>query len=270
MLTQNNDVTVKDLKKLMLNNQMISKNKVITDKEKKVEMNSEVKKVEMNSEVKKVEMNSEVKKVEMNSEVKLECERIFYPKEKDSLFWCFFIIHFGHEKYQTLLNKNDLIEKQLKVEFIGKLREEKALIKSLKLDTLTNIENNLLHDKFISLQSFLALCAIEKINILVSNKINKTFYELVIDETREKYIIHREKKNGFELDKGGEKGKNVKEKFYELTNVKKPLKSITLYTIKELTVIAEKLCLDLINKETKKTKVKKELYEDIVKLIELN
>lgn len=194
---------------------------------------------------------------------------IFYPKEKDSLFWCFYLLKFGHEKYEILFNKNEIIEKQIKVEYVEKLRNEKALVKTYKFDTLTNIESNLVNDKYLNLPSFLTLCAIENINVLYLNKTKKTYFEFVIDETKDKYIIYSydekyEKKYGFELNKDN-KDIKIKENNYKIENIKKPIKSITSYTIKELNDIAQKLGIDLLNKDTNKNKLKKDLYEDITK-----
>lgn len=194
---------------------------------------------------------------------------IYYPKEKDSLFWCFYIIKYGYEKYELLFHKNEVIEKQIKVEYVEKLRKEKALVKIYKFDTLTNIESNLVNDKYLQLPAFLTLCAIENINILFLNKTKKTYYEFTIDETKDKYIIYLneekyEKRYGFELNAYDiEKINKIKEINYCIENLKKPIKAITSYTMQDLTTIANKLSIEL-NKDAKK-KLKKDLYEDIIK-----
>ena len=38
--------------------------------------------------------------------VKTAKDLIFFPKEKDSLFWCFYIMKFGDIKYEMLENKS--------------------------------------------------------------------------------------------------------------------------------------------------------------------
>ena len=47
-------------------------------------------------------------------------KNIFIPREKDTLFWCFYIIKNGDIKYETLYNKNEVIEKQIKITYIEK------------------------------------------------------------------------------------------------------------------------------------------------------
>ena len=93
-------------------------------------------------------------------------QTIFYPKENDSLFWCYFIIKNGEIKYETLNNKNIVITKQLKIDLINKIRDNKSIIKTYKFDTISNIENNIVNDNYINIKSIMTLCAIEKINLI--------------------------------------------------------------------------------------------------------
>ena len=43
---------------------------------------------------------------------------IFVPKEKDTLFWCFYIMKHGDVNYEMLENKNIIIEKKIKIEYV--------------------------------------------------------------------------------------------------------------------------------------------------------
>ena len=58
----------------------------------------------------------------------------FIPKQKDTLFWCFYIMKNGIDKYEELNETGISIvtEKQLKIGFVEKLRKEKQLIKIYK------------------------------------------------------------------------------------------------------------------------------------------
>ena len=40
---------------------------------------------------------------------------IFIPREKDTLFWCFYLMKHGDVKYEMLEHKNILTEKNLKI-----------------------------------------------------------------------------------------------------------------------------------------------------------
>ena len=41
----------------------------------------------------------------------------FSPKQKDSLFWCFYILKYGETNYEMLENINIVLEKKLKMEY---------------------------------------------------------------------------------------------------------------------------------------------------------
>jgi hypothetical protein len=99
---------------------------------------------------------------------------IFIPREKDTLFWCFYIIANGEMKYETLNNKNEVIAKQIKIEYIEKIRKEKKTIKIYKFDSISNIESNLVNDNCISAKTFLTLCVLENRNVIYISK--KTYF----------------------------------------------------------------------------------------------
>jgi hypothetical protein len=49
-------------------------------------------------------------------EIKTEPKREFaFPMQKDSLFWCFYIMKHGFESYETLDNINVVVEKNTKL-----------------------------------------------------------------------------------------------------------------------------------------------------------
>ena len=98
-----------------------------------------------------------------------------------SLFWCYFIIKHGDIKYETINNKNIVITKQLKIELISKIRENKLTVKTYKFDTISNIESNLANDNNINIKTIMTLCAIDNINIIFISK--KTYFELEINSS---------------------------------------------------------------------------------------
>jgi hypothetical protein len=62
----------------------------------------------------------EVKKIE---------NPFFIPRQKDTLFWCFYILVNGIDKYENLNVINIVVEKTLKIEYVEKLRLKKDLLK---------------------------------------------------------------------------------------------------------------------------------------------
>ena len=82
---------------------------------------------------------------------------LFVPREKDTLFWCFYLMKYGDVKYEMLEHKNILTEKNLKIEYVEKIRNEKQTVKTYKFATLTHIENNLANENQLDVKTFLSL-----------------------------------------------------------------------------------------------------------------
>jgi len=206
----------------------------------------------------------------------------FFPKQKDVLFWCFYIIKYGKEAFNSLEFINLVVEKKFKIECVELLRKNKKLLKSAKMPPLTNIENCLVNDYIIDLSSFFALCVISNINILYIYK--NTYFLLssfdigsdnnsleVLLEQNNLHIITRPENTIqmgiYESDDLNEKREKVKQcvnLFYKIDNIDKPIKAMSSYKLSELVAIASKLEIEIINKETNKQKTKKDIYELIV------
>jgi hypothetical protein len=196
--------------------------------------------------------------------VKNAKELIFFPKEKDSLFWCFYIMKFGDIKYEMLENKSLVVEKKFKIEYVEKIRKEKQLIKTHKFATLTHIENQLVNENKIDLPTFLTLCVIENLNIFYTHK--KTYFELKMNDTEENHIVCRSDnpiKYGYE-GINNKKIETYKTALFKVDNIEKPVKSISSYKVQELIEFCNKLGIGIVNKETNKNKSKNHLYESLI------
>jgi hypothetical protein len=188
---------------------------------------------------------------------------IFIPKEKDTLFWCFFIMKHGDVKYELLDHKNIITEKKNKIEYVEKIRKEKQIVKTYKFATLTHIENNLANEYHLDIKTFLTLCAIENLNILFVK--NKTYFELLMNDSNELHIVYLLQNNKYGYEINPINATQIKNTLYKLDNIDKPIKSMTGYKLSELIEICQKLAIDTVNKETNKNKCKKDLYESIIK-----
>lgn len=194
--------------------------------------------------------------------VKEKCN-VFTPIQKDTLFWCFYILKFGESNYEMLDNINIVLEKKLKIDYVEKIRKEKQLIKSHKFATLTHLENQLANEEKIDLSTFFTLCVIENINILYVCK--KTYFELLMNDN-EIHIIRRldnYSKYGYE---GTDQSKIevYRSTLFKIDNVEKPVKSISSYKISELREFCSKLGIEIIIKDTDKYKSKTDLYESLI------
>jgi len=174
----------------------------------------------------------------------------------DSLFWCFFIILKGEQEYE--INHSFQREKEFKIESIEKLREIKSELKAFKL-RLTEIENELLYEKKITIKTLVALCLLHKTNIMYIWKRN--YFEIINNPDEKMHIIMNE--NIISEDTNSEKIHYYREKYLCIENINKPLKAITSYTRDELLSIVDKLEI----KDISAKKTKKEMYEKIVGLL---
>lgn len=203
---------------------------------------------------------------------------LFFPREQDSLFWCFFIMSKGDVAYEMLANKNALVARQFKIDYVSKIRENKPLMKTYKFDTITNLENNLVNDYKVNIKTIFSLCAIENINVVYVS--GRAYVELRMNDTDTIYIIRNmdikgnikgkegEKKYGYEVATP-DRLHYIRDNLYKIDSINKPFKSISSYTLTDLTAIAGKLGLGL-KKENDKSKTKTELYEDIVQYLTTN
>jgi hypothetical protein len=195
-------------------------------------------------------------------------QQLFIPNQQDSLFWCFYIIKNGDVKYETLNNKNSLIAKQMKIELVDLIRKNKDIVKMYKFDTISNLESNLANDNNLNVNTFLTLCAIENINIIFLRK--NTYYEMLMNDSDKIYIVHEiqsqskyNNKYGYEMGTN-ESISNIRNTFFKLEAIHKPIKAISAYRLDELINICNKLVININNNITSKQKSKKELYESII------
>jgi hypothetical protein len=170
-------------------------------------------------------------------------------------------------------NKNDIVARQIKIEYVEKVRKEKQLIKTHKFDTFSNIENNLANENLLNVKTFLTLCVIENLNILFVK--NKCYYELITNDTESLYIIYANDINnsnsnnksyfnryGYKIDTTNEADK-IKTNLYKLENIDKPIKGLSSYKVSELIDICNKLSIETKNTDGK-NKSKNDLYELII------
>jgi len=187
---------------------------------------------------------------------------IFFPKEKDKLFWCFYIMKHGLEDYKQLEYTNIIVEKKFKIEYIETLRTQKALLKAHKMAPLSHIENALLNEFRIDLKTFLALCVCEGLPMVYVHK--NTYYELSLDDvadasTTDTHLVHQyDEPLKYGYCWGNREA--ITNSLYKIENLNKPLKAMSAYKSDELMEMCHKLGHKLIHKKN----TKQELYEYVV------
>jgi len=203
-------------------------------------------------------------------------KNIFYvPEHDDKLFWCFFILFNGFDKYEFVKNNSFKIEKDFKIKTIEELRQKKDLLKEYKIKR-NLIENELLNEKKISIKSLNLLALIYKLNIIfVSGRIYLLMNYSNTEKIEDSVNIIIQKDKGYQIysnfsDESEMIKKdldNIIKNYWQIEDINKYIKAISAYTLSDLTEISKKLDIHLISQSNKK-KGKKELYEEI--LLKLN
>lgn len=232
-----------------------------------------------------VQINYSKKYSKYNEPYKIKDDHRF----KDKLFWTFYKLLYDYRDDDLEKINAFTIEKEFKFKIIDKIREQKQLFKSHKIQK-NALEDDLINSKTISLRSFQALCLLHSMN-LVLIKDNKTYTTFCYDALNPvinidnfkiiKLIYNIGKDGGYAnsqisnrfnveiLDRNyisEEELQTILKTYYYLDNIEKPLKAFSGYKLDEIVDIAKKLDIVIYN-EHGKSKRKKDLYEEILKIL---
>lgn len=202
-------------------------------------------------------------------------ETMYKPKQKDSLFWCFYILKNGFSNYEMEINNQYfVVEKKEKFKYIELLRKNKDLLKLHKIKPFTELEDDLANKDKISIKTFFSLCILENINVLLINK--RKIYELLCvdtDETQPVNIVHRNNEtyeHSIELDPTTEIIQKYRETFYKMSSFDATLKSLSSYKLDELMDLCKKLDINIEEYKTKTEGKQKMTKKDIYELLVVN
>jgi hypothetical protein len=201
-----------------------------------------------------------------------QTSNIFTPQEKDKLFWCLYIFLHGEYEYMIAKNNSFSIEKKTKMEMIEKINEKDVLdfIKKNKMKK-TDLEDELMTKDKLSLKGLQFFCMIYKLSVLyVSGRTYCEFAYNLDDDQKTFVIIKTENKEHaiYRLaDTDTSYVKNIRDTYWKLENVNKPLNGVSAYTLPDLQTICSKLEIKLDDTETKKKKTKNVLYQEILSKI---
>ena len=192
-----------------------------------------------------------------------ECKKssMFFPKQKDSLFWCFYIAKHGFSKYEFPNTTSFENEKTMKYECIYKLREKKELLKAKKVKNIKeDVEDDLGSKEKITMKTFLALCIIGNLNVLYIHK--RKCFCIHSNDADSWHVIHcidkPYTKYAYETNVTVEQLESYKTEYFKWENYDKPLKAASAYKVEELVQMYKQLTPD---KPLDKKLGKKELYE---------
>jgi hypothetical protein len=188
-------------------------------------------------------------------------EENFTPLQKDKLFWCFYIILKGIDEYEMNKNTAFATEKKFKIDTVEKLRFMKDKLKELKIKR-NEIEDELVNKDCITTKGLQVLCLIYKISIIYIS--GKKYSEFLFAETDKiTGIIEQMRELSVKTSIDLEYISQVKNNYWFIENIQKPLNAPSAYTIKDLQHISTKLGINLVS-NLGKNKTKQVLYEEIL------
>ena len=190
-----------------------------------------------------------------------------FLKEKDTLFWCYYIIKYGIASYQVLMNNTFKEEKTIKIQLVESIRDNKELLKKNKWKR-NIIEGDVWSSTFINIQTFMCICAIDKLNIAI---VKNNYMCIQENEPENETHIIIEDGNKYKLcilnnDERRVLIENYVKTKWVVNNINKPLLAISTYKLSELQEIATKLKIPLFDENDKRLR-KNQLFNFIKSII---
>ena len=187
----------------------------------------------------------------------------YIPHHKDKLFWSFYILLHGFDKYEFIKNDNFKIEKMFKIATVEKLREAecRVALKDAKLSR-NEVEDELVNQQKITTKGLHALCLVYGVS--VTYVFSRKYCDFLCGNTAHGVILRSDKgDDGIKYESDEIYMTNIRNNYWKVADPEAPMKAFSLCTLKELQEICSRLEIVLIDSNGKK-KTKKKLYEDII------
>jgi hypothetical protein len=200
---------------------------------------------------------------------------LFIPTQKDTLFWCFYIMRHGLNAYNTIGNKHFQIEQEEKIAAIEFLRTKKELLKTRKIKPFTSIESDLSPGSTINIKTFFALTICYELPVIYIYK-NTYIDNLDIDVNNvngsvngsSPHIIQWTRPNEYAFVYDPAQWVSTCETRYKWQSIDKPVGPASLYKITDILELFNKLQIPTNNANTvfhlAKKPTKKEMYDAIL------
>jgi hypothetical protein len=208
----------------------------------------------------------EQKKQEPQEQKKQEPPSFRPGLNQDPLFWCFYVMKHGAFKYDQLANRFTA-EQDSKRDEIMRLRETgKQLKQSTGIKfTASGMEGDIMSPR-ISLHAFQVLACLNSLNAVFVNPANHVYAEFIHDAVTSKpvFIVERNNKQLTMKQATEEQLASLRATNYRVENPQKPIKSISAYTVADLTEMCHELKIQLGAKMKKQ-----ELYDAVAQKLVL-
>lgn len=184
----------------------------------------------------------------------------FIPREKDKFFWGFYIFVHGEYEYKIAQNNWFSIEKQWKMDTMKKLDTIKPQLKDLKIK-VPDIEDELINCERLSLKGLQVFCILYEVNVLyvAGRKYCEFLYNN--DKDAKTFVIEND---GIYRNTDDAYLKKIRDTYWKMENVNKPLKGASAYSLQEMQDICVKMEIELVDSVSKKKKTMKVLYQELL------
>jgi hypothetical protein len=216
------------------------------------------------------------KKIQTKSNLNMETDYYEFILNKDPYFWLFYTLYNGikddsfEEQYENYIEDNIKFEQIEKFKYklldVVNKSEYKYVFKQKKIKKIEVLQN-LGTVENLSMNTFKILCGVFKIPICfiksnicefntLENMEHDLFWTIYLDE------------NSLQLYKTQRDKSKIEKEKYTVTNLDKPFKSMTSYSLKELQDICSLFSIETqqynVEKDKFKNKTKKELYSELL------
>jgi hypothetical protein len=201
-------------------------------------------------------------------------ELVVSPSQRDTLFWCLFIVNFGFGEYTEVDRNYGVKELEVKKQ-IGEYitanphKMKSTNVKITKAGIQEILSELLTSQKDTSMNCLMALLVFYNINLIMVNSTELLMLEFKADKDAElpTYVVYKDTYNKYStkiepLTK--EEIIEMKNKMICLESYLKPLKAISNYKLEELEDLAKKMGIFENNKKYKKTDLYQEISEACV------
>ena len=166
-----------------------------------------------------------------------------HAKDKDKLFWAFYIMLRGEDDYKYLKTKF-VVEKEIKISAVETMHKMSNVFKQHKLNK-GRIETELSGDAALTLEGFFGLCIIHNISAMFMKR--NCYFELYgVGDGESPYLVEEvEGGLGIHVFKNevasNETANGIRKTKWRMENVLAPIKSVSSYTHAELLEIYNKV-----------------------------
>jgi len=209
---------------------------------------------------------------ESKLDISIKTENIISPTQKDTLFWCIFIIHFGYNEYLQVSRNYGIKELEIKQKIIEYLNKNPGVLKQTNYKITKASIQEILSDfltsqKDTSILCFIAMISYFKMNIIMVDSTNRFMLEFISnkDENLPTYVLYKDGYGKYKVNiepLNDDNITNMKNTLICLENYMKPLKTASNYKTDDLIDLARKLGVYNENIKVKKN----ELYEQICEI----